>query len=164
MTEFCYVHSDAEYPGNQLSNFYPHYFVFDGVFCAGMEGLLQSFKFPAVDTQKKICALEGIIAKKRGQQNTLFWQTYQTLWWNGRVYVRDSKEYQHLLDRAYVALFIQSPEFRKALWKSGSMSLRHVPGSDDPTKTILTRSEFLSRLLKMRTIIYNHPESLTDES
>ena len=38
------IWSGGTYPANVLSNFYPNAFVFDGVECSSMEGLLQSLK------------------------------------------------------------------------------------------------------------------------
>ena len=48
----------------RLSNFTARNFIFDGVECNSMEGLLQSFKFENIDIQKYVCTLIGITAKK----------------------------------------------------------------------------------------------------
>lgn len=48
------IGSGKEYPSNALSNFAPHPFVFDGVECASMEGLLQSFICIRVERIKKL--------------------------------------------------------------------------------------------------------------
>lgn len=44
-------------PAGGLSNFRPRPFVFDGVECASMEGLLQSFKYDKVHMQKFLYVL-----------------------------------------------------------------------------------------------------------
>ena len=81
-----------------LSNFAEHVFVFDGVQCASMEGLLQSFKIPDPDVQKEVCMLVGVQAKRHGRGWD--WRESQVLYWNNVAYPRDSEEYQALLDRA----------------------------------------------------------------
>ena len=144
------IHSDHPYPSCELSNFAPHYFVFDNVFCASMEGLIQAFKFSDPEVQKKVCGLEGIIAKKRGRQMNLVWKGLQVVWWYGVEMPRESQEYQLLLNRAYTALFHQVTRFRKALVDSRDSILRHSIGSNDPEHTVLTEEEFTSRLTALR--------------
>ena len=51
------IGSGNGYPSGALSNFSPHPFVFDGVKCNSMEGLLQSFKFDKEHVQAEICKL-----------------------------------------------------------------------------------------------------------
>lgn len=62
------IHSKGEYPANQLSNFYPHSFVLDGIYCQSMEGFLQSLKYKNVEKQRKICLLIGKEAKTAGKR------------------------------------------------------------------------------------------------
>lgn len=50
----------------RLSNFTPRKFIFDGVECNSIEGVLQSFKFKNFEMQKEICKLSGLGAKQRG--------------------------------------------------------------------------------------------------
>lgn len=57
------VFSSGAYPANVLSNFYPNAFVFDGVPCASMEGLLQSLKTKDPTLQRKVCGSVGKEAK-----------------------------------------------------------------------------------------------------
>jgi hypothetical protein len=75
------IHSGGGYPSRDLSNFAIHKFVFDGVQCMSMEGLLQSFKFKNQEMQAHVCTLFGITAKRKGY-NKNWWRT-QTLWWKG---------------------------------------------------------------------------------
>lgn len=141
------IKSKNQYPANALSNFAPHPFVIDGVECNSMEGFLQSLKFESVDMQRFICTLVGKAAKSRGAKKN--WKRKQELYWNGQTYKRDSKEYQDLLDRAYDALF-ENSGFRKALEASRGMSLTHSIGKSNASETILTASEFISRLNRLR--------------
>jgi len=141
------IGSGKAYPSNALSNFAPHPFVFDGVECSSMEGLLQSFKFTNPDMQKEVCKLVGLAAKFKGKPKK--WWTTQTLYWQGTSYKRDSIEYQHLLNRAYEALATNT-SFCKALIASGNSTLTHEIGRSDQSKTVLTKREFISRLNSIR--------------
>jgi len=60
------IHSGAPGVIGRLSNFTKREFVFDGVSCRSIEGVLQSFKFEDIDKQSKICALYGMRAKRAG--------------------------------------------------------------------------------------------------
>src|SRR5262249_6268357 len=117
------IRANAPFPGGALSNFAPHPFVLDGVACACMEGFLQSLKVQAVSEQLLLCGLAGPIAKSIGSE--LDWRVSGTLWWHGTPMDRLSNEYQKLLDRAYDALFAQSPVFRAALVATGNAQLTH---------------------------------------
>lgn len=144
------IKSGASYPASALSNFAPHPFVIDGVECASMEGFLQSLKWSNPEMQKHICKLVGKSAKFKGK-NKKWWKT-QTLYWQGQEIDRHSKEYQDLLDRAYLALG-QNEGFRKALLATGNANITHSMGKRDESKTILTEREFCSRLMKLRLIL-----------
>lgn len=142
------IKSGSGYPASALSNFAPHPFIFDGVEVASMEGLLQSFKFEKPHIQVEVCKLVGLAAKKRGRSKN--WQERQTLYWKGVAYKRDSDEYQELLDRAYQAMCDQNEGFRKALLATGDAVLDHSIGRSKKSETVLTRTEFCSRLMKLR--------------
>lgn len=143
------VGSKQGYPASALSNFTPHKFVFDGVECESMEGLVQAFKFDKEHIQVEVCKLTGFMAKKRGIPRNQHWQRVQKLWWKGVAYDRDSKEYQDLLDRAYDALFTNQ-KFRNALKASGRANLTHSIGRSNIRETVLTEREFCSRLMRLR--------------
>ncbi len=146
------IGSRKGYPSAALSNFAPHPFVFDGVECASMEGLLQSFKFEKHEIQKEVCKLVGLKAKNRGRGRTKRWKQVQTLWWNSVAYPRKSKEYQTLLNRAYKALSYNK-KFQKALLATGDAILTHTIGKNSENETILTQREFCRRLTLLRVII-----------
>jgi len=143
------ISSKAGYPASALSNFSPHPFVFDGVDCNSMEGLVQAFKFDKPHVQVEVCKLVGIGAKRRGGSRNRAWRQAQTLWWKGVAYDRHGKGYQDLLDRAFDAL-AQNSSFRKALLASGKSSLTHSIGRSKKSETVLTVREFCSRLEKIR--------------
>lgn len=144
------IRTGCGYPGSALSNFSPHPFVFDGVPCASMEGLLQAFKFDKVHIQVEVCKLVGKAAKFRGRDRNKAWQRVQKLWWQGVEMARDGKEYQALLDRAYQAMFDQSESFRKAVMATGNAVITHSIGKNKESETVLTERELCSRLMKLR--------------
>lgn len=144
------VGSNNGYPAGALSNFTANKFIFDGVECESMEGLLQSFKFENINSQMITCSLVGFKAKMKGKNRNKRWKSMQTLWWNGVSYKRDSKEYQTLLDRAYMALFNQSEKFRKCLKDAGNAIFTHSIGHNNEKETVLTEREFCSRLQRLK--------------
>lgn len=141
------IGSKNTYPANSLSNFSPHPFEIDGVQCNSIEGFLQSLKFKSSEMQEEVCKLVGYAAKKKGREKN--WQQSQTLFWKGIPIRRNSKEYQILLDRAYTELYKNS-KFKKALDASKNAVLTHSIGRSNPNETVLTKSEFCSRLTKLR--------------
>lgn len=147
------IKSGKTYPSCALSNFAPHPFTFDGVQCSSIEGFLQSLKFKNTDMQEHICTLVGFKAKKAGANKN--WQRAQTLYWKGVPYPRGSTEYQTLLDEAYWALFSQNEKARNALLATNQANLTHSIGRSKKSETILTKQEFCSRLMKIRTRLNN---------
>lgn len=143
------IKSGCGYPAASLSNFTAHPFTFDGVEIASMEGFLQSLKFENPLMQVEVCKLVGRAAKSKGKNKN--WQTRQTLFWQGVEYPRKSDEYQQLLDRAYQALTDGSESFRKALLATNYAVLTHSIGRTNQAETVLTRTEFCSRLMKIRS-------------
>lgn len=142
------IGSGKGYPSSALSNFSPHPFIIDGVQCNSMEGFLQSLKFRNPEMQKYVCTLVGKQAKFKGKSKK--WWISQTLYWQGKEYKRDSKDYQELLDRAFDSLY-ENDSFRKALIASGKeCAFTHTIGKNDKSKTILTQQEFCSRIAKLR--------------
>lgn len=146
------IGSGSGYPSAALSNFAPHPFVFDGVECNSMEGLLQSFKFSNPEMQKEVCKLVGKQAKFKGKKKK--WFKTQTLYWQGKEFKRDSDEYQRLLDRAYDALSTNEG-FKRALLATGNAILIHTIGKTKQSETVLTRAEFCSRLMRIRERLQN---------
>ena len=144
------VGSNNGYPAGKLSNFTGFQFVFDGVHCNSMEGLLQAFKYENTDSQKATALLVGFAAKKKGRGRNSYWQEKQTLWFNGKSYLRKSKDYQFLLNRAYNALYTQNESFRKCLEDAGNAIFTHSIGKNNVKETVLTEREFCSRLQHLK--------------
>lgn len=141
------IHSKGYWPEDELSNFYPHSFVFDGVECASMEGFLQSLKYKDINKQCEICALTGRDAKDRGSGT---WVFNQDLYWKGKQYNRHGIDYLRLVRNAYDAMYSQCEDFRKALKAVGNKRLFHTIGKTNPHDTVLTEGEFIQMLDLMR--------------
>ncbi|AIK68290.1 putative homing endonuclease [Rhizobium phage vB_RleM_P10VF] len=143
------VGSGNTWPSNALSNFAPHPFLFRGVECNSMEGLLQSFKFDKEHIQIEVCKLVGYAAKKRGRPRNRQWQKLQTLWWNGEAYPRTSTAYQELLTEAYDSISMNA-SFARAILATQNSTLTHSIGHSDVSKTVLTEREFCRQLYRVR--------------
>lgn len=146
------IQSNSGYPSSALSNFAPHKFVFRGIECASMEGLLQSLKFKSPEMQIEVCKLVGKVAKNKGCNKN--WRQTQTLYWQGKPILRSSDEYQELLDEAYECLG-KNEGFKKALLSTNNAVLTHSIGKSKRNETILTVNEFCGRLTKLRTRLKN---------
>lgn len=140
------IYSKGEYPSCAFSNFAPHEFVFDGVYCSCMEAFLQSLKESDVKKQEELCKIDARTAKEMGQ--TKYWQA-DGLWWQGVRYCRKSKEYTRLIECAYDALF-ENPDFKDALVASKNKILLHTIGRNFKMKTVLTTCEFCGNLRRLR--------------
>lgn len=143
------IGSKNGYPASALSNFAPHPFEIDGVQCNSMEGFLQSLKFESVEMQRYVCTLVGKAAKFKGKKKK--WYQKQELYWNGKIYKRDSEEYQILLNRAYNRLY-ENEGFRRALEATNKATLEHSIGKSKINETVLTKQEFCSRLTHLRDV------------
>ena len=147
--EIIDIHSKEPFPSGELSNFYPHGFVFDGVECGSMEGFLQSLKYLCPRKQREVCKLSKGEAKRAGE-NKKRWKMTRNIYWCGKRYDRLSPEYRALILRAYRAMYAQNELFRKALEASRGKKLCHSIGNPNPKQTILTEKEFLCMLYKVR--------------
>ncbi len=141
------IGSGSGYPTSALSNFAPHPFIIDGVECNSMEGFLQSLKFKDVEMQKHICLLVGKAAKFKGKKKK--WFRTQTLYWQGKEIARDSEEYTSLITKAFDCLF-ENSGFRKALEATNGCTLTHSIGKSKKSETVLTTSEFIGQLNRLR--------------
>lgn len=142
------IRAGGGYPASALSNFAPHEFYFRGYRVASMEGLLQSLKFKKPHMQIHVMTLVGRAAKEMGSHKD--WQRDGKLWWMGKPMDRYGEEYQDFLDEAYEALFTQNDSARRALLETRDATLSHSLGKTRQKDTVLTQSEFCSRLMAVR--------------
>ena len=133
----------------RLSNFTDRTFVFDGILCAGIEGILQALKEIDFETQIEICALPGRLAKKAGFKRD-GWKVDQTLWWRSAAYARNSREYQKLLTKIYDAVYEQDPTFKEDILDIGNEDICHSVGNPDQRDTVLTEVEMIHQLNRLR--------------
>jgi len=150
----CYSRS-PDPVGKGLSNLIVRHFVFDDIACVSMEGWLQSLKFEDPEFQREVAQLSGYLAFKTGQTGNA-WKLRQTLFWKGVEYPRASLDYQELLTRAYDAQYDQSPDLKDCLWLSIGQALRHTMGKHDTRDTVLTESEYIRQLDRLRWRRYHN--------
>jgi len=156
------IGSGTGYPSSALSNFAPHPFVFRGIPANSVEGILQGLKFENPEIQRHVFLLVGREAKFRGKNKN--WKRDQTLYFQGQPINRHSQEYQNLLDEIYTELFKQNEGARNALMATGDAVLTHTIGKSKESETVLTRSEFCSRLMRIRERIKREEDPWADES
>jgi len=135
--------------GKRLSNFQARPFVFDGVNCGGMEGLLQALKCPDTEHQKKLCSLSGKEAKKAGREYDS-WKELQTLGFMGDTFKRCSRGYIIFITRAYDALYAQDPTLKDDLLALGNAQIWHSIGNPDMRNTTLTEVEMMFQMERLR--------------
>ncbi len=141
--------SSSSLLGKRLSNWADHPFVFDGVECRCLEGVLQSFKFQDTKKQLESCSRRGYWAQRIGH-NGDGWKKNQILYWKDKEYKRNSKEYQQLLDRLFRTCYSTNEDAKVTLLKTGDAKLIHSRGNSDIKDTVLTAEEFIIRLEKIR--------------
>ena len=144
------IHGGSKDPrAARLSNFTNRPFVFDGVQCAGFEGILQALKESRFETQLEICAMSGKLAKKAGSVRGT-WKESQMLWWRGFTYPRNSREYQKMITRIYDVVYEQDPTFKEDLLAIGNEDICHSIGNPDQRDTVLTEVEMIHQLNRLR--------------
>lgn len=141
------VRSNGSRPACELSNFYPHEFIFDGIRCGSMEGFLQALKKNDPERQRLVCSLSRREAKMR---STDTWKKEQTVYWCGRAYNRHGYRFQFLLRRAFREMLKQCYRFRDALLATGNKRIFHTLGNTDPHSTILMEKELCTILTELR--------------
>ena len=103
------IHSKRRGIAGRLSNFTKRSFIFDGVSCRSIEGVLQSLKFENDCVQKIVCGLWGVQAKLAGELGA-DWKATQMLYWKGVSYRREGEEYRKLISCLYAKEFIEQLE------------------------------------------------------
>jgi hypothetical protein len=135
--------------GKKLSNFQARPFLFDGIKCGGMEGLLQALKCPDRERQVEICALSGREAKMAGRKFDS-WKDKQILSFLGDTFSRCSRGYLVFITRVYDTLYHQDPTLKDDLRSLGSAQMWHSIGNPDMRDTTLTEVEMMMQLERLR--------------
>ena len=105
----------------------------------------------AASREEAVAQVENAYFHINGDATQAFknWKQKQELYWNGKIYKRDSEEYQNLLNRAYNRLY-ENGGFYKALCSTNGATLEHSIGKSKCSETVLTKQEFCSRLTYLR--------------
>jgi hypothetical protein len=136
-----------------LSNLYPYKFDYFGNISSSIEAVIQSLKYENSEIRKTCLDYYGIDAYHLRGITPFDWQK------TGMLYAykpinRFSEEYQNFLDELYFLAY-QNPIFKNNLICSKNKKLDHTIGEDDPHKTTLTRTEYISRLYALRYCAIN---------
>jgi len=134
-----------EYPYNFLSPSYRHSIQIGGKRCYSLTSFLLSLSCENIHKQEKIYNAEPKEAFELSKNYN--WRKSQRIFWNGERIDRHSQEYQKLLDEAFIDLY-SSGGFLRALLSARYDELDYN-ASNDPSKTLLTKDEFISRLYKL---------------
>lgn len=139
---------NGDYPANVLSNMSDNAFLFDGMACGSMEGLLQSFHEPDPVLQRRICIMRGNTARNLAQAR-LVGRDPNRLWWKGKEISPDGPEFQRIIDRAFHAMFVQNDDFSMALLATTGKKLYHTK---DPKQklALLSPTRFIEILCDVR--------------
>jgi hypothetical protein len=138
-------------PARRLSNFQSRRFIFDGIECSSIEGVLQAIKVADPVLQARICLLSGSEAKSAGQTpEAQQWLHSNELTWLGVKYPRDSRAYQHFLTRLYDIVYEQCPHFAEDLAQVEFQDICHTIGNSSQRETVLTETEFIGQLNRLR--------------
>ena len=132
----------------RLSNLYHYSFEIDGMNMNSFEGFIQSLRTPNIDIKKDIWLSSGFIAWKKGQG--IDWWSKQEVYWISNPIDRHSSEYTDLITKVYDCIFEQCEDFRKTLEESLPYKLKHTIGKTNKNETLLTNSEFLGQLNRLR--------------
>ena len=135
----------------RLSNFTARRFIFENCSCSSIEAVLQSFKIEDPTIQKIFCEKSSRFAQKKGQEYNN-WKERQILWWRGTGFKRNSSAYQMLLTRLYNAAFQGDSSFKDDLLATADQELCHSIGKTNMRETVLTESEMLNQLERLREL------------
>ena len=124
-------------------------FVYHGYKVNSVNSLLLALRCSDIEKQKVLSQL-SVDKIKEAFKDIKFKYAPRTLYWNGQIIKRDSKEYQELIKRAYKAKYFADSSFRIALRETKQHPLDHTKGKTCITETVLTKDEFLSNLLSLR--------------
>lgn len=137
------------WPANILSNMWPHSFTMGELSYSSMEAFLQSLKFANEDEANRISRLPNFEARREGQKGN-GWKKTQLLYWGGIEFNRQSDTYTNIVSCAYDHLFDQNWLFRLGIYLTRNVDLDHTMGTNEPSNTVLSRSEFINFLYNVR--------------
>lgn len=137
-----------------LSNLYPYKFEYFGKMASSVEAILQSLKYEDDVVRHACYDYFGIDSWHLRGMKPFEWQKDGILYTDRGPIDRFSEDYQIFLDDLYYLVF-QNPLYQNNLLTSGTKKLDHTNGENDSNLTILTRTEYISRLYALRYCVQN---------
>lgn len=132
-----------------LSNLNPYEFHYYGKLARSVEAVLQSLKYKDRKEKKKCYGYSGIDSWHLRGMEPYAWQKDGILYTPYGKIDRFSEDYQEFIDKLYYQVF-KNPLYRNNLLLSGTRKLDHTHGENSQKLTVLTRSEYISRLYALR--------------
>lgn len=124
-----------------LSNLFPYKFYFKGYTLHSIESFFQGIKFKNKKAQKQVFELSGLDANNIKAAQDYQWKKNLTIYFMGKAYKRNQKEYENLVDELYVSA-LQNPLYVDALKSVGNKYILHIMGEINPNETVFSRYEF----------------------
>lgn len=131
----------------ELSNLYPYTLELEGRTYACMEAFFSCLRTEIEWIKPKLMTLYGFESWKQGHKFN--WTERQVVFYNNHVIDRHSEEYNNLITAAFDALY-KNLDFKNALRKSKGFKLKHSMGKTSRTQSLLTRTEFIGQLNRLR--------------
>lgn len=128
-----------------LSNLFPYTFYFKGYKLHSVESFFQGIKFKNKKAQKLVFELSGLSSNNIKVAQDYHWQKERFVYFMGKPYNRDSKEYEDLVDELYVSL-LQNPLYVNALKSVGNRYILHIIGAPNTNESVFSRYEFEKQL------------------
>lgn len=127
-----------------LSNLFPYEFKFRNKKLNSIESFFQGIKFKDVKMQNLIFAYSGLASNNVKVCRGYDWKKTGIVYWQGKEIVRQSREYDELVDELYISA-IQNPLYRNLL-RTCEKDIIHSIGEKEPSQTVFTRYEFERQL------------------
>ena len=127
-----------------LSNLFPYEFEFKGKKLSSIESFFQGIKFKDIEMQNLVFNYSGLDSNNVKACSDYDWKETGIIYWQGKEFDRNSKEYDDLIDELYISA-IQNPLYRSAL-KKCNKNIIHTMGEKEKSETVFTRYEFEKQL------------------
>lgn len=128
-----------------LSNLFPYTFYFRGYTLHSIESFFQGIKFKNKKAQKEVFKLSGLDSNNIKAAQDYSWKKENKIYFMGKPYQRDGKEYELLVDELYISL-LQNPLYVDALKNVKEKYILHAMGEVSQSETVFTRYEFERQL------------------
>lgn len=139
-----------------LSNLFPYEFEFRGKKLGSIEGFFQGIKFKNIEMQNMVLGYGGLPSNYIKVASDTDWKSDGIIYWQGEPILRDSQEYDDLVDELYISA-IQNPLYRNVL-KNCNKDIIHVMGGESKQETVFTRYEFEKQLNCLKDFLKNEKE------